>query len=49
MEKKIDYGLIILKMKSGRKEIIKMEKKMDYGLITLKAGSGKKKHTLIRT
>ena len=45
----MDYGLIILKIKSGRKGIIKMEKKMDYGLITLKAGSGKKKHTLIRT
>ena len=45
----MDYGLIILKMKSGKKENLKKEKKMDYGLITLKAGSGKKKHTLIKT
>ena len=49
MDKKMDYGLIILKMKSGKKEILRKEKKMDYGLITLKAGSGKKKHISIST
>ena len=45
----MDYGLSILKMKSGKKEILRKEKKMDYGLITLKAGSGKKKHISIST
>jgi pyruvate carboxylase len=45
---KMDYGLIIMKMRSGKKEILWKEKKMDYGFITtIKVGSGKKKHTSI--